>query len=295
MSENPILSVIEQQDWLQPIQTKGEELVKNAYASAGPAGQTIKNALHGIWLSHPLHSAITDIPVGSWAAAAALDVLEMRGEPKYGPGADAAVAVGLLGALPAALSGMTDWSDTHGKPQRVGAMHGLLNMGAATLYAGSYIARKSEKRGLGRWLGFLGFGLVFASAYLGGELSYTQKIGVNHAPLPDTELPENYTEVTGVTEADLVENQLAKGTADGTAILLVKQQGSIRALANTCSHLGGPLNEGQLEGDSVVCPWHGSRFCLADGHVEDGPATNPQPVLDVKTENGKFLVKARRN
>lgn len=294
MCENPILSAIQEQDWLQPVQTKGEELIKNAYASAGPAGQSIKNALHGVFLGHPLHSAITDVPVGSWAAAAALDVLEMRGEPKYGPGADAAIMVGLVSALPAALSGMTDWSDTHGKPQRVGAMHGLLNMGAATLYATSYIARKSEKRGLGRWLGFLGFGLVFASAYLGGELSYTQKIGVNHAPLPDQELPQDYTELTGVTAADLAENKLAKGAAGGVPILLVKQNGAIRALANTCSHLGGPLNEGELQGDSVVCPWHGSRFCLTDGAVEDGPATNNQPALDVRVENGKIFVKARQ-
>jgi nitrite reductase/ring-hydroxylating ferredoxin subunit/uncharacterized membrane protein len=295
MSENPILSSIEKQDWLQPVQTKGEELVKNAYSAAGPAGQAVKNALHGVWLGHPLHSAITDVPVGSWTVATALDVLELRGETKYAPGADAAIMVGLLGALPAALSGLTDWSDTHGKPQRVGALHGILNMGAAAMYASSYAARKSEKRGLGRCLGFLGFSFVLASAWLGGELSYSQKIGMNHAPDPDNDLPKEYTEVSGITESDLAENKLTKGTVNGTPVLLVKQGGVVHALAETCSHLGGPLSEGQLEGDSVVCPWHGSRFCLADGHVEDGPATNNQPVLDVKLQNGKILLKSRQH
>lgn len=294
MSENPIVSRIEEQEWLQPIQTKGEELIKNAYAAAGPAGQPVKNALHGVWLGHPVHSAITDVPVGSWATAAVLDLLEIRGDSQYAAGADAAIMVGLVSAIPAALSGMTDWSDTHGKPQRVGALHGLLNMGAATLYATSYLARKSDKRALGRWLGFLGFGCVFASAWLGGELSYSQKIGVNHAPLPDQELPADFTEVSGVSEADLAANKLTKGSVDGTPVLLVRHGGAVRALANTCAHLGGPLNEGELKGDSVVCPWHGSRFCLVDGHVEDGPATNNQPALDVKIENGRIFVKARQ-
>jgi nitrite reductase/ring-hydroxylating ferredoxin subunit/uncharacterized membrane protein len=294
MSQNPIVSCIEQQEWLQPIQTKGEELVKKAYAAAGPTGQSVKNALHGVGLGHPLHPAITDIPVGSWATAAVLDLLELRGDPQYAAGADAAVMVGLVSTIPAALSGLTDWSDTYGKPQRVGALHGLLNITAATLYTGSYIARKSEKRGLGRFLGFLGFGCVFASAWLGGELSYAQKVGINHAPAPDEELPGEFTEVGGLTESDLVENKLVKGMANGTPILVVKHSGTVRALANTCSHAGGPLNEGKLQGDSVVCPWHGSRFCLADGHVEDGPATYNQPALDVNLENGKIFIKARQ-
>jgi nitrite reductase/ring-hydroxylating ferredoxin subunit len=77
--------------------------------------------------------------------------------------------------------------------------------------------------------------------------------------------------------------------------LLVKREGKIYALAGKCSHAGGPLPEGKLEGDSIVCPWHGSRFCLKDGHVEDGPATYNQPALDVKTAHGQVLVKAQRS
>src|SRR5437588_4355754 len=109
MDENPVLSFIDQQDWLAPIQEKGAELVTNTFASAGSVGQTAKNALHGVWLHHPLHSAITDVPVGSWTAAAVLDVLEASGQKEYAAGADAAVAVGLVGALGSALSGITDW------------------------------------------------------------------------------------------------------------------------------------------------------------------------------------------
>jgi nitrite reductase/ring-hydroxylating ferredoxin subunit/uncharacterized membrane protein len=291
MSENPILALAEKQEWLQPIQDAGEEFVKDAYQSAGPGGRKVKNFLHGVWLGHPLHSAITDVPVGSWTAALVLDCLEAGGKPEYSAGADAAIAVGLVGALGSAVSGLTDWSDTHGKPQRVGALHGLLNVGATVLYTGSYISRKANKRSAGRGLGLLGYALVLASAYLGGELAYAQRIGVNHSPEPER-LPQDYTAVC--TEAELVEGHPKKASVDGTDIFLLKKGGTIYALAETCSHLGGPLSEGDIEGDTVRCPWHGSRFCLKDGSVVDGPATNPQPTLDVKVQNGQVLVKSQQ-
>jgi nitrite reductase/ring-hydroxylating ferredoxin subunit/uncharacterized membrane protein len=293
MSDNAILSAIEKQEWLQPIQEKGEELVKNAYEAAGPVGQTVKNALHGVWLGHPLHSAITDVPVGSWTAALVLDYMESRGHEQYAAGADAAVAVGLAGAVGAALSGITDWSDTHGKPQRVGALHGLMNSVAALLYAGSYIARKADKRGLGRNLGYLGYALVLGSAYLGGELSYSQRIGVDHAADADKEFPQEYTAVC--QESELEEGKPQKVVWQETDLFLLKRGSEIYAMGDKCAHLGGPLSEGKVEGDIVQCPWHGSQFCLKDGSVVNGPATNNQPVLDVTVEGGQVLVKAWRD
>lgn len=293
MSENPILSAIEKQEWLQPLQDKSPEMIRKAFAAAGPAGQVAKNALHGVWLGHPLHPAITDVPLGSWTVAAALDSLEMFGAAQYKAGADAAVIIGLLGAAPAALSGITDWTDTHGKPQRIGAVHGILNMGATAFYASSCVARKTQRRGLGRWLGFVGFGLLVAGEYLGGELSYSYKIGVNHAPDPEGELPKEFT--PAIAEIDLIEGKPAKATVNGTDILLLKQTGEIYALSDHCSHLSGPLSEGKVDGGTISCPWHGSRFCLKNGHVIDGPATNNQPVLDVVVKDGQVLVKARQN
>jgi nitrite reductase/ring-hydroxylating ferredoxin subunit/uncharacterized membrane protein len=293
MAENELLASIQQQDWLQPGVDRTSELIKDVFEAAGERGQSVKNALHGVWLGHPLHPAITDVPVGSWTVAAALDLLEVRGDSSYTSGADFAVLLGLLTSVPAALSGATDWSETHGKAQRVGAVHGILNLGAAALYAGSLAARRAERRGIGKALGFLGFGMVLVSAYLGGELSYAQRVGVNHAPDVEEELPKQYT--LAIAESELVEGKPAKVNVAGTDIFLLKTSGTLYALANKCAHAGGPLAEGKVEGDSVVCPWHGSRFCLKDGHVEDGPATNNQPVLDVKIEGGNVLVKARQN
>jgi nitrite reductase/ring-hydroxylating ferredoxin subunit len=199
------------------------------------------------------------------------------------------VLIGLAGAAVSAVSGLTDWSDTHGKPQRVGAFHGLLNVAATALYTGSYIARKSRNRGLGRALGWSGFGVVMASAYFGGALSYRQRIGVDHSPDADQQLPEDFARA--LPENELAEGQPQKVNVKGTDIFLLKRGNEIFALANNCSHLGGPLNEGEIKDDSVICPWHGSRFCMRTGAVLDGPATHHQPKLDVTVRDGDVFVR----
>lgn len=288
MHEDPILALVERQDWLGPIAEKGQKLVQQAVQAGGESGQAAKNALHGVWLKHPLHAAITDVPVGSWTAAVVLDLLEASGNEEYAAGADAAVAVGLVGAVASAASGLADWSDTQGTPQRVGALHGLLNTGAALLYGSSYALRKAGNRTLGRTCAFLGYGVVLASAYLGGALSYNLKIGVNHAPLEE-DLPEDWRQA--IAESDLKEGEPKVVDIGGIPVMLLKRGGDTVALANTCSHLGGPLGEGKIEGETVVCPWHGSRFCLRDGQVLDGPATTNQPTFQVKIENGTVFVK----
>ncbi|MBK7623834.1 MAG: Rieske (2Fe-2S) protein [Kineosporiaceae bacterium] len=51
----------------------------------------------------------------------------------------------------------------------------------------------------------------------------------------------------------------------------------MHVLAHTCSHLGGPLSQGEVVDDCIVCPWHGSAFRLTDGSVRHGPATARSP------------------
>jgi nitrite reductase/ring-hydroxylating ferredoxin subunit/uncharacterized membrane protein len=293
MSDDSILAAIEQQDWLAPVQKAMETTVKQTYASAGEAGQVVKNAMHGVWLGHPLHSAITDVPIGSWTAAAVLDLLEASGKDEYAAGADAAVVVGLAGAVASAAAGLTDLSEVHGKPQRVGALHGLINFAATALYGASWAARRADRRSLGRTLAFAGYGLVAAGAYLGGAISYRQRIGVDHAPDAENELPKDFTKVMAADQ--LPEGKPVKATVDGTDIFLLKRGEQIYGLANNCSHLGGPLSEGEVEGDSVRCPWHGSRFCLKNGEVLDGPAVHPQPALDVVVRDGQIEVRVSQS
>jgi nitrite reductase/ring-hydroxylating ferredoxin subunit len=68
----------------------------------------------------------------------------------------------------------------------------------------------------------------------------------------------------------------------------------VRAIAETCSHLGGPLSEGTLKDGRVVCPWHGSCFALDDGHVVNGPATHAQPHFESRVHDGQIEVRMPR-
>jgi len=291
MDTEVISAAIVRQDRLEPVADTLQTAVGKAYKAGGPAGQQIANFLHGVWLGHPLHPVLTDIPLGAWTASTALDLMEaVSGRTDLGPGADAAIGVGLVGALGAAMSGMTDWYllRANKSTQRVGAVHAMLNVAATALYATSWCLRRRGDRASGRAFGWLGYGVVCASAYLGGALVYEQKIGVDHATREG--LPPDFVPV--LPDADLPENQLTRVEANGVKILLIRQDGEIRALGELCSHLGGPLADGKLEGDCVVCPWHYSKFALSSGEVVDGPATFPQPRFETRIRDGRIEVRA---
>lgn len=286
--ETAAIELITRQDWLDTAADALQPAVTQAFEAGGEAGQQLKNFLHGKWLGHQLHPVITDVPVGAWTVAAVLDGLELMGEEKYAPGADAAVAIGLVGAVGAAVTGITDWSDTDGKSRKVGLMHGLLNTVAATLYTGSLVCRSKNARGAGIGLSMLGYMIAGTSAYLGGHLVFNDQIGVNHTA--DTkEYPEEFTAV--LPAAELPENSMKCVKADGVEVLLARKDGRIYALEHKCSHLGGPLSEGDLLDDcSVRCPWHGSRFSLETGEVLDSPSTYIQPRFEARVRDGQIEV-----
>ena len=75
-------------------------------------------------------------------------------------------------------------------------------------------------------------------------------------------------------------------------MLLARADGGLRALANTCTHAGGPLDEGELADGCVTCPWHGSTFRLDDGSVVRGPASTPQPTYETRVRDGWIEVRA---
>ncbi len=180
MNAEDVIDAIAQQKWLEAAGDKIQPAIINTFKAGGEAGQKIKNFLHGTWLGHPLHPIITDVPVGSWTAAFVLDAMELAGNKKYQAGADAAIAIGLFGAAGAAVSGMTDWSGTSKKKRAIGLMHGILNVSATALYATSYFLRKNKSsRKIAIELAMLSYGIVSASAYLGGHLVYVEEVGVN--------------------------------------------------------------------------------------------------------------------
>lgn len=287
-AELPV-EVIERQEWLEPVEDGLQKAVTNAFESAGPFGRKVKNFLHGVWLGHPLHPVLTDIPLGSWTAAFVLDLMETAGVRGCASGADAALKVGLAGAVGAAVTGLTDWQHTDGSARRVGVTHGLLNVTAASLYTASWLARKRRDRAEGRALAFAGFAIAAASAWLGGNLVYTKQIGVNHTA--GEPLPEDWTAV--LDEIELSEGEPRRVKANGVKVMLLRRAGQVYAIAEVCSHLGGPLAEGEVRGDTIQCPWHGSRFNVRNGEVIDGPATHPQPCLETRVRDGRIEVRGR--
>ncbi len=277
---------INRQKWLAPVEAVLGTVANIAFNTLG---QKVRNFLHGTWLGHPLHPVITDVPIGAWTAAALLDSYELAtGDDTFAPGADVAVGVGLLGAAGAAVCGLNDWQATSGKPKRVGVVHALFNLTATAFYVASWYQRRNGSRRAGLTSALTGYALSFAGAWLGGHLVFHERIGVNHAP---GELPERFVPI--MDESDLSEDKIYKAEVDGIPLLVVRRGGRIHVLAEKCSHLGGPLAEGELDGGAVTCPWHGSKFALCDGSVINGPATYAQPCLEVRTRKKQIEVRAR--
>ena len=292
MIQKSAIDLIEKQEWLDKTADAVQPAVLQAFEAAGETGRKLKNFLHGTWLGHPLHPILTDIPIGAWTAAATLDVLELSGSKGYKKGADAAVAIGLVGAVGAAVTGLTDWTGTSDKKRKIGMMHGLLNLTATTLYTTSLIMRRNKKtRGTAIALSMAGYGITSLAAYLGGHLVFAEQVGVDHTAT-SAEYPEEFVAV--LPAADLPDNSMKRVNANEIPVLLARKKGKLYAIANTCSHLGGPLDEGEfLENNTVKCPWHGSVFSLEDGSVVDGPATEPQPQFDVRAKDGQIEVRIR--
>src|SRR5215813_7745765 len=135
-----------------------------------------KSLLHGTWFGHPLHPALTDVPVAAWLLTAVFDVLWLVSPQtrSWAPrGAEFLVAAGVLGGLGSFVTGIADWSDSYGAERTVGLYHGLLNSSAIILYAVSFYLRFGDTSGqstLGAIIGFVGLGCVLVAAYLGGDM-----------------------------------------------------------------------------------------------------------------------------
>jgi nitrite reductase/ring-hydroxylating ferredoxin subunit len=208
------------------------------------------------------------------------------------------MTVGVLAAVPTALSGAADWVDTNEEPRRIGLVHALLNSSGLLLVIASLLARRGHQRGLGVGLSTLGLSLVTVSAWLGGELVYRLGTGVSRIAFDP---PIN--DFVAVARIDALEEgklTAAEATLDGQKfpLALVKQRGSVLAFSGACPHVGGPLAEGKLvqnaQGDLIVeCPWHASQFRLSDGTACQGPAAVPIQMYAVRVREGSVEIRGR--
>jgi nitrite reductase/ring-hydroxylating ferredoxin subunit len=245
----------------------------------------IRNLLSGTKLGHPAHPMLTDLPIGAWSMSTLLDTVGGNSSERA---ADLLVGAGILSAIPTAMTGLNDWSDTIGGERRIGTVHAGANVAALGLYVASLIARGAGHRGRGKLLGLAGLGVLMAGGYLGGHLSYAKAVNVNHTVFEYR--PPEWTPV--LADAELGEGEHRLVSADGASVLLVRDKEQLHALANTCSHAGGPLDEGEFVDGCVVCPWHASTFRLTDGSIVRGPASIPQPAYQTRVSDGKIEVRS---
>ena len=197
----------------------------------------VKDFLNGTWLGHPVHAAVTDVPIGLFTGVILLDLLNERAA------ADAVLVLGILAMVAAAVIGLADYTDTDGTARLRATVHGTLMVVTSLVYLLSLALRVGNPvdRTAPVIVSLLAYGLITAGAYVGGDVVYALGNMVSrHAfrgagakwlpvelPTPASELPEGTP-----TKAKLGVNNL----------VLVRMGTTIHALHEQCAHAGGPLS-----------------------------------------------------
>jgi uncharacterized membrane protein len=143
-----------------------------------------RDLLRGAWLGHAIHPVLTDVPIGFWTSAVTLDLV---GGPGARPAATRLLGLGVLAAVPTAVTGWAEWSGTGPREQRVGVVHAVSNVAALWLFASSWSARRRGAHGWGRALGLAGSSALGLGGYLGGHLVSARKVSSSHPELSNDE------------------------------------------------------------------------------------------------------------
>jgi len=241
-------------------------------------GGPVKDLLSGVPIGHALHPLLSDVPIGTWTSATIPTSSAARPRARRRCGSSASGC-----SPPRRPRPMGDDA-----VRRVGIVHAISNGSAAVLYGASLLARRRGAHRTGVLLDLAGAGAVGAGGGLGGDFVLARGIGVDQTTFHA--FPEDWTPVLDASM--LGDDRPAAAVAGDVPILVVRRDGVLHALADRCSHRGAPLHEGELVADCIECPWHQSRFRLADGAVQQGPAAYPQPVLDVREHQGRIEVRA---
>src|ERR1700723_2168802 len=200
--------------------------------------------LHGgRWVGHPLHPALSDLPIGLWAGVMVLDATDRDPAPRRGMDAAGMLsAAGILAAGATALTGLSDWTVSNEEDRRAGLLHGLLNTVALGLQGASLGTRVAGHRGTARALGAAGFTVTAAAGYLGGHLVFTKGVMVTRVAWATG--PRRWTRA--LQEAELPDDSPTAVQAEGRQIMLYRHRGRLYAIDNICSHAGGLLSRGTI-------------------------------------------------
>lgn len=105
-------------------------------------------------------------------------------------------------------------------------------------------------------------------------------------------MSENFVKVAEAKE--IAPSSMKAVEVEGEKVCIINTEGTFYAIGNVCTHVGGPLNEGTLEGYEVECPWHGSKFDIRTGEPTKPPAVRSVPKYEVKMEGNNVLVRKQK-
>jgi nitrite reductase/ring-hydroxylating ferredoxin subunit/uncharacterized membrane protein len=268
--------------WTKPLGEFNRRWLAAIYDRLGP----LKDLAHGRWLGHPVHAAVTDIPIGALTVTIVLDLLNQRS------GADVALVVGIVFMVIAAATGAADYTDTDGTALNRATLHSVLMVGALVLYLVSLVIRAGDPadRTVAVVLSIVGYLVMTAGAYVGGDVVYALGNMVSRHAWRGAGGKWVALDIPAL--ADIPEGIPTKAKAGINTLVLVRSGSDVLALHDTCAHAGGPLSGGALVDGCIECPWHGSRFRMADGRAVRGPTVYDQPRYEVRV--GAQGLEARR-
>jgi nitrite reductase/ring-hydroxylating ferredoxin subunit len=249
----------------------------------------IRDLLNGRWLGHPLHAAITDVPIGVLVGSVVLDLIG-RSEA-----ADATLVVTIVFLVAAAVAGLADYSDTDGTALTRATLHASLMVTGLLLVIVSAIIRAGAPvdRTLPIALSIAGLIVLTAGAFVGGDVAYVFGNMVSRHAFRGAGTKWIKLDTGAVTDlATLPDATPTKMRAGINDLVIVRMGATVHALHAVCAHAGGPLDEGSVVDGCVQCPWHGSRFRLSDGTARRGPTVYDQPSYEVRAaEAGGYEVR----
>ena len=271
--------------WARPFGAFNERWTSALFRAIIP----IRDLLQGRWLGHPLHAAVTDIPIGMLLGAVVLDLV---GQPTA---ADITLVGSIVFMVFSALAGLADYSETQGTALTRATLHATLMTVALVVLIVSAVMRSGAPvdRTLPIALSIIGFLIVSAGAFVGGDVVYVTGNMVSRHAFRGAGAKWIRLDTGTVGDLALLPDATPTKMRAGVNDLLVVRVGdTVHALHAVCAHAGGPLPEGRVVDGCIECPWHGSRFRLTDGLARRGPTVYDQPAYEIRTaEAGGYEVR----
>ena len=271
--------------WAKPFGDFNERWTRALFRAIRP----LRDLAQGRWLGHPLHAAITDIPIGLLLGSVALDLI---GQPTA---ADITLVGTILFMVAAAVSGLADYSETDGLARTRATLHGTLMTVALLVLIVSAVMRAGAPtdRTVPIVLSIIGFLIVTAGAFVGGDVVYVAGNMVSRHAFRGAGTKWIRLDTGTVDDlARLPEATPTKMRAGSNDLVVVRVGDTVHAMHDVCAHAGGPLHEGRVVDGCVECPWHASRFRLTDGLAKQGPTVYDQPAYEIRSaEAGGYEVR----